>query len=147
MARRIDNYIAKITKTIDVDNLDADEDRELIMRPIGSNDNALTLRVLPAYFNAINDPEHRGRIAFFQDDEIWFNIKQLAYWWTERHHGRINQRLESEDAMTAQIRALRTSTPEFVRPSRARIGDKDGRVRRFWVISGDLAQIVMMRAG
>ena len=147
MARRIDAYIARITKPIDVNELDEDTDRERIMRPIGSNDNALTLRVLPAYFNAVRNPERRGRIAFEEDDEIWFNVKQLAYWWTERHHGRINTRLESEDALTAQIRALRSTTPGAIRPGRARIHEDDNRVHRFWIISGDLAKIVLMRAG
>lgn len=146
MSARIDDYIERLLKPIDIDALDEDTDRELISRPIGSNDNALTLRVLPAYFNAVRDPEHRGRMAFVQDGEIWFNVKQLSHWWTERHHGRINSRLESEDAMTAQIRALRNSDPKSIRTGRCRIGDEK-RVHRFWVLSGDLAKIVIMRAG
>ncbi len=126
-------------------NVERDDDR--IREPVIGDDNKLTLRILPAYFSTMNK-EYRSKVAFTQDGEVWFNLRELAHWWYERHHGRINTRLETEDALATQLKALFRAFPDQCRSERARVraGDQDGTVRRFKVLSGDLAKLVLLRA-
>ena len=140
----INRYIKRTTAPIDL-NVERDDDR--IREPVIGDDNKLTLRILPAYFSTMNK-EYRSKVAFTQDGEVWFNLRELAHWWYERHHGRINTRLETEDALATQLKALFRAFPDQCRSERARVraGDQDGTVRRFKVLSGDLAKLVLLRA-
>jgi hypothetical protein len=142
---QIDRYIKAKTAPVDFASADA-QDPDRWRDPVIGDDNKLTLRILPAYFSTMNK-DYRNKVAFHQDGEIWFNLRELAHWWYERHHGRINSRLESEDALVTQLKALSRSFPGLVRNERARVKvEQDAKVRRFKVLSGDLAKLILLRA-
>lgn len=140
-------YIKHVTRPIDLDRLDLSAGDRWLRDPVIADDNKLTLTILPAYFSTINK-DFRNKIAFAQDGEVWFNLRELAHWWYERHHGRISVRLESEDAMNAQFAALEQQYPTECRCERARVklDEADSKVRRFKVLAGDLAKLILLRA-
>lgn len=78
------------------------------------SENVLTLKLLPMCLQHTNWKEHpepaEGRWpatpAVVRQGEVWFNPGQLAQWWSVMQNGRVEERVESAEALTEQARAL-----------------------------------------
>lgn len=79
------------------------------------SENALTLELIPAALARLNWPTQPqaadGRwpatpVLVDPDGIVWFNVRNLADWWSEIRHGRVRDRTETRDALGQQAAAL-----------------------------------------
>lgn len=89
-------------------------------------ENALTLELIPAALARLNWPSQPqpadGRwpatpVLVDPDGIVWFNVRNLADWWSEIRHGRVRDRTETRDALGQQAAAL--DIPTFDEASRS----------------------------
>ena len=83
-----------------------------------TTENALTLKILPAALARtarVSQPlsptaklsKHEiASPVFVKGDEVWFSPRHLADWWSKENNGRIEERTETEAALTQQAKVI-----------------------------------------
>lgn len=120
------------------------------------NENTLTMKLIPTalsrtgWQNKPKGPEGRwpATPAFKDmDGTIWFSPRLLAEWWSELKHGRVEARVESEEALVQQARALGLGGTAQIGRKKFRLGgDQGGGLVMYWKLTPDLAKSVMDRS-
>lgn len=124
------------------------------------SENTLTLRLLPEALARTGFPSFpskpQGRWpatpVFIKDGVVWFSPKSLAAWVDEVRRGRIEHRVESEEAIMEQARALGLGGARTDQNSgegmRHRFSLDGDRLRKtvYWRLDTDLGTLVVSRA-
>lgn len=121
-------------------------------------DNKLTLELLPWALSHYSMPQSAhaagGGIPAFVEEEdgsghavVWFSPRQLAKKWYEHHHGKIDNRLDTQKSIENQAKQIGLFGTKGVVAKLFRVSSKsEGARTRYWQISGEIAEVVIKRA-
>lgn len=120
------------------------------------NENTLTMKLLPTALSRTGWVESKPRgpegrwpatPVFIMNGTVWFNPKFLAEWWDELKHGRIETRVESEEALIQQARALNLGGTMGIGRKRIRLaGETGGALAVYWKLTDELSESVINRS-
>lgn len=118
------------------------------------NENALTLKLLPAALRHLDWPVRpapaEGRwpatAVFIHGAEVWFSPGLVADWWRELNHGRVEVRTETGEALTQQARALGLGGSRHVDRKPFRLAGQRQTQVWYWRLTPDLSDLVLKRS-
>lgn len=132
-----------------------------VQEDLGS-ENTLTTKLIPmalrqtGWRDRVERPEGRWPatpVVVDRNGTVWFHCENLAAWWEEMRHGRVEQRTESAEAIRDQARALglggepndRGASRQGFR-KRFKVGGDPNRKVWYWSLPDDLSAIVTGRS-
>jgi hypothetical protein len=111
-----------------------------------TTENVLTLKVIPAALLSLNWPEKVAgnygatNAVYIDAGRVYVNIPSLADWWSQKHYHRIDMRVESSDALLAQVKQVAETTV------RRRSSSSGTANLRYWRLTAEASAAVLERS-